>query len=123
MDGIYFLQKNKNKFFRCCINTKVCMVDPIGLTLRHPKCKPLDTRPFTVPKCLEDQLRKEVGRLVDDCQTKLNAKRYSLLFFLGENTSINVSKWELKLQLMYFNKLCIKLCKHWKMSELTYMTY
>ena len=38
---------------------------PISLNLIHPGSKPVHARPYTVPRSVEQQLRKEIARLVD----------------------------------------------------------
>ena len=38
---------------------------PISLQLMNEECKPVHARPYTVPRSVEQQLRKEIARLVD----------------------------------------------------------
>jgi hypothetical protein len=38
---------------------------PISLQLMDPNCKPIHARAYTVPRSVEQQLRKEIVRLVD----------------------------------------------------------
>jgi hypothetical protein len=40
-------------------------MDPISLQLMDPNCKPIHERAYTVPRSVEQQLRKEIVRLVD----------------------------------------------------------
>jgi hypothetical protein len=40
-------------------------MDPISLQLMDPNCKPVYARAYTVPRSVEQQLRKEIVRLVD----------------------------------------------------------
>jgi hypothetical protein len=40
-------------------------MEPISLQLMDPKCKPIHARAYTVPRSVEQQLRKEIVRLVD----------------------------------------------------------
>jgi hypothetical protein len=37
----------------------------ISLQLMNQECKPVHARPYTVPRSVEQQLRKEIARLVD----------------------------------------------------------
>ena len=38
---------------------------PISLNLIDPGSRPVHARPYTVPRSLEQQLRKEIARLVE----------------------------------------------------------
>jgi hypothetical protein len=38
---------------------------PISLQLMDPNCKPIHVRAYTVPRSVEQQLRKDIVRLVD----------------------------------------------------------
>jgi hypothetical protein len=40
-------------------------MEPISLQLMDPNCKPIHLRDYTVPRSVEQQLRKEIVRLVD----------------------------------------------------------
>ena len=40
-------------------------MEPISLHLMNKCCKPVHARPYTVPRSVEQQLRKEIARLVD----------------------------------------------------------
>jgi hypothetical protein len=40
-------------------------MDPIGLTLIYPNCKPFHAMSYNLPKSLEEQLRNEIDRLVE----------------------------------------------------------
>jgi hypothetical protein len=40
-------------------------MEPISLQLMDPYCKPIHARAYTVPRSVEQQLRKEMVRLVD----------------------------------------------------------
>jgi hypothetical protein len=40
-------------------------MEPISLQLKNKECKPLHAHPYTVPRSVEQQLHKEIARLVD----------------------------------------------------------
>ena len=40
-------------------------MEPISLHLMDKGCKPVHARPYTVPRSVEQQLRKEIARLVE----------------------------------------------------------
>jgi hypothetical protein len=40
------------------------IMEPLSLHLMNKGCKPVHARPYTVPKSVEQQLRKEIARLV-----------------------------------------------------------